>query len=71
MILDGHMVESGLGLVFGGAEVWEARLGEAAHSLSFPQMVWSWWILSISKRGEVGCGPHPQPVKGLLFPLDL
>lgn len=45
-----------------GARVEKVKLGDSVHCL--PQMVWSWWILNISRKGEVSCVPLPHSMLG-------
>lgn len=51
-LFDRQMVRFGFGLVFGAQES-EGSSWKGLLTLSFFQMAWSWWILSISRRGEV------------------
>lgn len=50
-----------------GARVEKVRLGDSVHCL--PQMVWSWWILNISRKGEVSCVPLPHNMPMAPHPL--
>lgn len=67
-LFDRQMVRFGFGLVFGAQES-EGSSWKGLLTLSFFQMAWSWWILSISRRGEVRWWSPPPACEGASYSL--